>query len=295
MATTTAKKATVMNFSEVDPAKPKILGFSGKLEAGKDSACNFLYALAMVHVLKNEKGEPLTDYANVNEVGKLVVNTTDGIQEFDVDSEDPDVRQYLANNVWGFIKKFSCADYLKRFCVDVLGLSNESVYGTNDQKNQPTHLRWEDMPVPVYQKDNILYYGHDWQGKGYEKRGQMTGREVMEYFGTNIVRKMNSDSWANALGVSLDRYASVHKLVKDIRFENEVDVIHSRDGKVIRFTRTTPVAAKNKTESNIALDNYSGFDAVIDNQNCTMEEMFGKLIEVLMDFGWFSYKEIEVR
>lgn len=289
MSQISAKKKPTIKVVNFANDEPKILGFSGKLEAGKDSACNFLHALAFTNVLgRMENGNyfPLARSAYVNERGRLVVETSDqGMQEFDIDSREPAVVQFMYENVWPFIKKFSCADYLKSFCVDVLGLKPEQVYGTNEQKNTPTKLLWENMPC---EQSQILYIN------GELANGYMTGREVMEYFGTNIVRKMNPQGWANSLGVMLDNFSCAHKLVKDIRFPNEVDVVHARGGKVIRLTRTTEAAAKNTTKSNTALDDYDGFDAVIDNQGLTMEEMFGKLSEILLNWNWFSFREIEV-
>lgn len=46
---------------------------------------------------------------------------------------------------------FSFADSLKRMCIDVLGLEEWQVYGTDEQKNTfVPHLLWENFPLPVY-------------------------------------------------------------------------------------------------------------------------------------------------
>lgn len=289
------ERPPVYNFSPpANESKPKIIGFSGKIGAGKDSCANFIHALAFVHALQ------LTPQARIDDNGKIVVLDSENNEHvFDIDSKDSEVVDFLAQRVWPFIRKFSCAEPLKNFCIDVLGLSVEQVWGTQEEKSGVTHLFWENMPVPVYKvvdnKEDIpegFKITKEVSGKSTKvtckKFGFMTSREVMEYFGSEIIRKMHSDAWANALIKFIDKLNPTYALVSDVRFPNEVRAIQQSGGKVIRLTRITEEASVNTHISNTALDDYEGFDAVIDNQNLTMDEMFGKLMQILMDFEWFA-------
>lgn len=267
------------NFSA--PAeRGKIVAFSGKMSSGKDSSCRFLYSLAMMSVLQVD-GRPMAQHAEVSPEGKLMIDTGDGLNEFNEDSRNPEVRQFLAQYVWPFIRKFSCAAPLKEFLHNVLQVPELSLWGTASEKNEPTHLRWGDMPT------FDLMCKSDKERKT-KKDNFLTGRDIMEYFGSEIIRKMYPNAWAKALAKEIVDYNSAYSVVNDIRFFEEVDAIHEIGGKVIRLTLITEESAQNKHRSNVELDNYDRFDYVLDNQNKNMNDSFMELISVLSDWDWFS-------
>jgi hypothetical protein len=252
------------------------VGFAGKMQSGKDSSCNMLYALALRNVLG------MTPFAEINEDGKVVAEDADGNRSvLNVDSRNPEFMMYMGEFVWPFIRKFSYAEPLKEFCQNILGLSEESVWGTNEQKNQPTHLKWEDMPTYSLIK------------KADRKEGLMTGREVMEYFGTQIARKMYPNVWADALIRKIDALGPKYATICDIRFPNEVEAVKNAGGKVIRLTLTTEEAKVNNHISNTALDDYTDFDAVIDNQNMTMQKAHAAILDKLIEWEFLSLVELE--
>lgn len=282
----------------------KIIGFSGKQSAGKDSACNLLYCIALRNVLK------LTDVAYVDDEGRVIIEYVDENGKFDgplfVDSRHPEIMGWMAQFVWPFIKKFSYAEPLKEFCQYVLGLSEEGVWGTNEQKNQPTHLKWEDMPTVLHEGDWLVMQEKFLYSQQPEdvfdnilvgKTGLMTGREVMEYFGTQICRRMYPNVWADALIRRIELIKPEIAMVCDVRFPNEVEAIKKAGGKVIRLTRTTEEAAKNDHISNTALDqdvyDWSNFDAVIDNQNLTIREAQDLILAHLVDFDIMKIEEVD--
>lgn len=263
----------------------KILAFSGKLGSGKTSCANYLHALAFMHHLG------LTREAFVNESGKLVVlNDHDEYYEGNLDSKDPEVIQFLSERVWPFIKKYSCADPLKKIAIDVLGLDENLVYSSQEDKKTLTSLKWEDMPT--FQVDKLKNNKKNsiaQQIDGPEvKTGFMTVRDVLEYIGTEIFRKMDNDCWAKALIRTIKKEKSSFAVVDDVRFPNEVQEIQKAGGKVIRLTLITPESQTNSHDSNIALDNYAGFDTIVDNSSMTMEDTFREIIRILIDWEWFK-------
>lgn len=246
----------------------KIVAFSGKLASGKDSCCRFLYSLAFMHILG------LTDEAFVNEEGKLVVRNEDGFHLFDEDSKDPAMVKLLGEAVWPYIRKFSTADPLKNFLRKMFKVPVESLWGTQEQKLvKLDHILWEKMP------------GNPKPPKG--KSGPMGGRELMEFFGTEVVRNIYETAHAEALVSDILDYNSAHSLVNDIRFKCEVLAIQSVGGKVIRLGRVTEEALANTHTSNTELDDYEGFDAVIPD-GLTLQETFAELLRILTEFGWFG-------
>jgi len=105
-------------------------------------------------------------------------------------------------------KVVSFADPIKDFCENVLGLTHAQIYGTEEEKNSLTDIMWDKMPSdirlrysppPVPPKCNtcghqeILYTG----GIHFGKTGDMTAREVMQVFGTDMIRTyFGYDIWA---------------------------------------------------------------------------------------------------
>lgn len=267
----------VFNFApQSENEKGKILGFSGKLSAGKDSCSRFLYSIALMHTLgdmHNGKFYPLTYNAYVNpENGKLMVEDREGLKEFNEDSRSPEVVNFLQSRVWPFIRKFSTADPLKNFLHKMFNVPVESLWGTQEEKLVPIgHILWENMP-----------------GYTGPKSGPMNGRELMEFYGTDVIRHTYEDAHANAMITDILEYNSQHSLVNDIRFKNEVTKLQEAGGKVIRLTRCSPEAKKNKHRSNVELDNFDGFDAVIQNDKMTMDDTFRELMRILTSWGWFK-------
>ena len=276
----------IWNFAEkTDQIQQRILGFSGKIGSGKTSHCNFIFALAFTHLLQR------TPFAEVNKEGKLVVQDKDNkLMIVDPADRSPAaIRWNLQEGIFPFIRLYSTAEYLKKISIELFDLDYSNVYGSQEDKNKPTHLLWENMPSrPYVDNDPKDIYGV------HSKIGTMTGREFLEYLGTDIIRKIHPDAHANALARLIkteDPYYGLSYicLTDDIRFPNEVKALQDIGGKVIRLTRETDEAKKNLHESNCSLDNQEHlFDHVIDNQNLTMEESFGKLMSYLYEIGWFS-------
>lgn len=151
---------------------------------------------------------------------------------------------------------YSFADPLKKICVDLLGLTPQQCWGSDEDKNSLTELLWQNMPG---------YTGN--------LSGQMTAREVMEYVGTKMFRKMKDKIWVEATLNEIKKDNADIALLLDNRFPNEVDPILDIGGYVVRLTRNP---FNSITEPEIALDSdkydWTKFSCIIDNQDCTIDE-----------------------
>tara|TARA_Y100001973_G_C5113902_1_gene289120 strand:+ start:150 stop:881 length:732 start_codon:yes stop_codon:yes gene_type:complete len=235
----------------------KIIGIAGKKQSGKNTTANILHGL----VLKQRN--MIKDF-NIDANGKLLVLTTntngeEGWGEFDVTRNDEDFVSYAEHSMWPYVKLYSFADHLKWICVKLFNIPRECVFGTDEQKNQKQkHLAWEKMP------------GHITTKQGY---GPMTAREFMQYFGTDIMRKIYEPIWVESCINLMDKEQSELAIISDVRFENEVKAIESAGGKVIRLTRQI---CEDEHDSEKALDNYK-FSDYIDNANISIDEMMSKI------------------
>lgn len=113
---------------------------------------------------------------------------------------------------------YNFADSLKSFCYGVLGLEYESVYGSNEEKNKPTHIQWKNLPLSTDTLSECM--GDKMYSSGVE---YMTGREVLQVFGTNICRAMYSNCWVYATMLQIYNDNCDFALIADVRFPNEIE------------------------------------------------------------------------
>lgn len=155
------------------------------------------------------------------------------------------------------VRTYSFADPLKKnICMDLLGLTEAQCYGSDKHKNSSTSLLWENMP-----------------GYSGSSTGLMTAREVMEYVGTKLFRRMKDKIWVEATLNTIQKDNPDIALLLDNRFPNEVDPILEIGGYVIRLTRNP---FNSFAEPETALDpeqyDWSKFSYVIQNDNISIEE-----------------------
>ena len=252
-----------------------ILGISGKKQAGKTTAANIIYG---EHLYKNQL---VKDYS-INKGGKLSVETSDGDGWgfFDIERKDQEFAEYAHYNIWPWVKLYNFGDELKRICVELFDIPFGCVYGTDEQKNQlQEHLLWENMPG--------IYTGWD-QGLHnyvkYHEPGPMTAREFMQFFGTDVMRKMYEPIWVNACIKKIQQEQSELAIIADVRFPNEVEAINKAGGKVLRLKRD---AHGDSHGSETALDpenfDQSKFWRFIDNQETTISDVAQSIKKILKE------------
>lgn len=280
-----------------------ILGISGRKQSGKNTSFNFLLSLFLVQLgLVRGKATRTSD-------GKVHISDLFGDEDFagvfDVERDTSSMKAFLEDKIYPFLKNYSFADLLKKHvCIDILGLSQEQCYGTDAQKDTPTHLRWEDMPgvitefYPEVDESELEeiggrlgpYYHKLRNGVVYHPPGVMTAREVMQFVGTEIFRKMYNNVLADATIRRILQENTQLAVITDVRFPNEVETIQKAGGKVVRLTKNGK--SKDVHPSETALDpdkfDWSKFDAVIDNEQMSILDQDKALYGVLVEFGWFS-------
>lgn len=166
---------------------------------------------------------------------------------------------------------YSFATPLKEFLINVFGIKKEQCWGSDEEKNTPTTIKWSDLPLP---KDiiNQLYFKST---KNFTSNldDYMSGRQLMEVFGTHICRKMSPNCWVD----SSKRYCqSINKdfvFITDARFPNEIDSLLELNPFVIRLLRNP---FDSKTDIETALDSYD-FKKIpnfymLDNSELSLEE-----------------------
>ena len=165
---------------------------------------------------------------------------------------------------------------LKDMCVEILGIDRALVYGSNEDKNKPTHIMWDGFSLEIRTK----YSAYIGDGLFKEARtGPMTVREVLQVMGTDVFRAIYSDVWARAPFRKDWGNADV-VILADCRFPNEVDETFKHGGLAVKLERDTGLQDDHPSET--ALD---GFEfAHYYSNNGTLEELktfvHSKLTEV---------------
>ena len=249
----------------------KIIAISGKKQSGKSTCGNFLVGSAMLSM-------GLLEYAYISEEGDLIVPYESGNGEtkpcsFPVTSFHPNVTAFLSENVWPEIKIYSFADTLKISCMNILGLTHEQCYGTEEDKNTETILDWSSVDPSK------------------QKSGKLTAREALQYVGTNFFRRIYPNVWVDSTIRRIEAEQPKLAVVVDCRFPNEVEGIQKAGGKVIRLTKN-PFEGQDDHPSETALDDYDNFDAVIDNSEMSIGEKNEAIYNQLADWNFVNYSAV---
>jgi len=270
----------------------KIIALSGRAQSGKDTMCNFLHGYELV------RNDVIKKYF-ISKTGDLVVDVgNDEMGILNLDQKTEEFENYAQNIIYPFIKKFNFADSLKEIVSVLFEINIEDLYGTNDDKNKITNLMWEDMPSVVTPeqcaKDMInagvgsngftLNHYKDYLknelGVIYHNPGKMSIREVLQFFGTEIMRKMYDSVWINNCIKRIKASQSPISIITDCRFVNEVEALKNKDAFTVRLLRN-PLNQNHNSETEC--DKYTKFDLIIDNREMTIQESCDAFINGLIE------------
>ena len=145
-------------------------------------------------------------------------------------------------------KIYSFADPLKQdICINILGLTNDQCYGSDDDKNTMTDLWWGGM--------------------------QLTAREAMEIIGTKLFRALKTNVWVDAT-INKIKKDNVHlAIIADCRFPNEVEAVRNAGGYNIRLD-LDPFNSQSTSESSLdrSVYDWDNFDLIIENSKMNIEQ-----------------------
>ena len=163
-------------------------------------------------------------------------------------------------------KIYNFADPLKQLCIDILGLSYDQCYGTDENKNEVVDCQWP---------------GTD---------SKMTAREVLQYVGTDVFRSMQYNVWAGATIRKIEADNFPMALIADCRFPNEVDAVKNAGGIVIKLNRNL-YSSDHASERSLDEDVYdqSNFDFVVENKDLSVGEKNKIILNFLIDTGVLSF------
>lgn len=167
----------------------------------------------------------------------------------------------IANYMCTFYKfqRIAFADTLKQTCASLFGFTYRQLYKDKKEEVDPT---WG-----------------------------ITPREAMQYMGTEVVRKgmsnlipgIGENFWIKCMEKRLkDCYSNTNVVISDVRFQNEVDFIHSMGGKVIKVEREFEEESLNfvNHESELAIDKITNYDFLVHNKE--LEDLYSYIDSIMI-------------
>lgn len=235
-----------------------IIGLSGKKQSGKTTSGNFIISVFMANL-------DLAQTIRLNDEGQIEVSDLlgDTLYKGTFDPSYSRSNDYIVRQVFQALDKevklYSFADILKQnICMDILGMSYEQCYGSDNSKNSLTGMTWDNK--------------------------QMTARDIMQFVGTDVFRKLQPDVWVNATLNKISKDKPKLAIITDCRFPNEIQAIKKHNGKVIRLTRS-PFNSDHISETILDKDNYdwSNFDYILDNSDMSILDQCNKMQNILIE------------
>lgn len=275
----------------------KIIGVSGKKQSGKTSLAYYLKA----KILQEKEFKNSDSDIVVGDQGEVyLTNKTAGYPAKNVEE--------LSSNIVGV---YSFGDTLKECCIQTFGLDKEQCYGTDEQKNTLTKYKWDNLPRSIRMKysnqsEKQQEYTTDDSGQfgitttrtvDMPRSGNITGRELMQVFGTDVARNMFHDNiWVDSTFNKIKRDNVDIAIIADVRFPSEVNSIvnNKNDYKIIRLCRNIHSADQHDSET--SLDDFDWDELsetmLLNNEDLTIEDKNRLVYEWLSKDGWlFKRKE----
>jgi len=260
----------------------KIVLLAGSKSSGKTTAATAIYGyhLTQIGSIPN---------ASIDELGRMSImfneSTKEGIY-FDIDDKSPEFLDYKNKHTAQHINHVGFADELKRVACDLFGLDYTKITGTNDQKNEASHIKWEDMLKVLPGNKRKLFK---------DKKGPMTNREFLETFGTDICRSIYGDCHVLSAYKKLVELNPDIGLITDCRFENEFEFKEFQNNPDVLRIRLLRNPFKSNSESEKGLENIplDKFDLVVP-EDATLKEKNNMVINFLIKRGILSSGSIRV-
>lgn len=251
-----------------------ILLITGKKQSGKSSLRNFLHG----YVLQKQG---IIDTFDLSTNGDLLVPTERNNEivmgPLDLDQHNEEFYEYARENIWPYIKSYSFADYLKEISIELFGLTYEQCYGTDDDKNSFTDIRWSDISFALPPRTvGELKRSHKFNEF-------LTGREFLENFGTKICRQISDFCWINKCLKDIKSENVPLAIICDGRFPNEISRSVEFGAKTIRLTRNP---FNSQTTPETALDKWTDYDLKVDNRSMSLNDKNIFVLNNLIKWGW---------
>lgn len=269
----------------------KILVLAGKKQSGKTTATNFVVGYTMTQYGRSGIPYLPTRFTIDTETGELIINIPknpalldkeqiDGEGILNLYTKDPYKQQWLEDCVYPYVKPYAFADELKATASNVFGIPLEWSNGTEEDKKRLTNVKWEDMCalLPARIVSRIK------QSEKYDKK--MSVREFLQYFGTNICRRIYDDCWVESCLRRIEMEEPILAIISDCRFKNEIKACRKVGAKIVKLERSI-FTDLHESEVDLEKVHRSNFDLIIP-KDVGIKEQNQLILDAMYEWGWFE-------
>lgn len=149
-------------------------------------------------------------------------------------------------------KKIAIADPLKLALAGMFGFDDDQLHGDSKEKVDE-------------------YWG-------------VTPRQTLQWLGTEVCRNQMCDLipaigdkfWLKRLEKELKKYSCEKIVISDLRFQNEVDLVHTLGGTVIKLVRQSRTCVQDTHVSEIEIDVVKNYNNIIEN-NGSLSDLYEQI------------------
>lgn len=166
-----------------------------------------------------------------------------------------------------FVHIVHFADSLKEIVSNLFDIDLSILTGSDAQKNSLTNVKWDLFHSTIQTEFSVKAHPT-----------YLTARELLQAFGTNVIRYGCPTIWASTLLEKCKKYPGIY-IISDMRFMDEAEMVRSYDKSLlIRISR----AGQDNTSthpSETDLDNYPYFDHRIFNDT-TLDDLSNRALDI---------------
>jgi hypothetical protein len=167
---------------------------------------------------------------------------------------------------------YSFAGPLRQIISDLFNIPFDDLM---NKKDELSPILWGDLPRELD------------RGEGF-----LTNRELMQVFGTDIIRSICADAWVNATMSRIRMDNPDLAIIDDVRYPNELVAIQDRGGVVIKLLRGD-VTDTHISENALNDLTDSAYNLVLDNRILSIGESNQWVVRLLNNKGWLKQSASE--
>lgn len=279
-----------------------IIATSGKISSGKDTVADIIQYLIDIDSLSD--GPSKSQYKLEYDAWKLshTAERKANCTGWEIKKFAGKLKQIVSLLTGCSVEDLESQEFKNRQLPEYWSIKHHNWIWEDELKK---YAQLENMSIEEYlSKGNHEYLGEENGRKIYRSKfldKNLTYREMLQKIGTEAMRNnIHKNVWVNALFADYYRNkkhgdhfinkkttpinvgALPNWIITDVRFPNEAEAVKERSGILIRLRRdlcTDLNLANHPSET--SLDNYEGFNYVIDN-NGSIEELIEKVKQILI-------------
>lgn len=185
-------------------------------------------------------------------------------------------------------KTVTIASYLKNLCCELMNINKDTLFEYKDN-NHSFEFYFGDREIGIINKKTGISV--DILKSELENKVMHTVREMLQFIGTNIIRKYNPEWHVNQMKAEILSYGDdTIVTIDDVRFPNERKAIEEIGGVVLFVMRPSfDYVSNHISETSLQWYNFSKNHIIINHSN--LYNLYGEFLDMMKD----DFKNLTIR